>query len=614
MQSFVKYIDRLWTLCLALFFCRTVFIGYRYLFFLMLVPCAMYACYACVRRGVGRFDKKKLILPFLVIALYFVHFTTLSNVVKESVNIALILYFIAFPDFCLDGDKSVELFKWIVRLTIVAGVIAIIRFIFIYIGLQMYLPASLFEGGGFALVNDYNFYSLFFLLALVLTFWLFVIRKVRAVEYIVVFVISTINIVAPVSRRGYVLFALIVTAIFTLSIIKYHCDKKSLFVSISPIVLMFVCGVALAYPLLCKTSGSDMSIEYKYYKLHTLLFNDISFEEYEYKSEDGKYGSYPIRNDGNLFNNGDLCRGLDGWSYKPTPYDCITFNLVTYNDTNVIRIERGCSSGEWQLHYCGRPIVYHKNVTYDLSFLYRLLEGTGKCFNVGWWVYEGGGYAVDLPQNIVPIDGDWNKCEVSYKFCEDHLNPHCFLSSLVAGSTIEVKDISLTCNDTTGLPMYVDQLSDSVIHSFYVDSDTINYLAVTRLERWRYAWELWQTRYSVKQKIFGHGFDYLEWYGEKFYGNPKRYDFPHNPIISSFLYSGIIGGIVYILFLLMSLWHYWEKRHTLGMFFIMDLCCRFFCMFSGSSHFSFPLFAFLSFLPFVENGNASLCPTNNSLK
>ena len=32
----------------------------------------------------------------------------------------------------------------------------------------------------------------------------------------------------------------------------------------------------------------------------------------------------------------------------------------------------------------------------------------------------------------------------------------------------------------------------------------------------------------------------------------------------------------------------------------MCLRCMFFIMFSGSSHFSFPLFAFLSFLPFVE--------------
>ncbi|MBR5642754.1 MAG: hypothetical protein IKW77_01035 [Salinivirgaceae bacterium] len=51
---------------------------------------------------------------------------------------------------------------------------------------------------------------------------------------------------------------------------------------------------------------------------------------------------------------------------------------------------------------------------------------------------------------------------------------------------------------------------------------------------------------------------------------------------------------------------YWKRRLQLGIFFIMYLCCMFFCMFSGSSHFSFPLFAFLSFLPFVEAGRKTV--------
>ena len=294
-----------------------------------------------------------------------------------------------------------------------------------------------------------------------------------------------------------------------------------------------------------------------------------------------------------------MLHGLDWWGIIGPSDDCIKFNLICEKGNNAIEVSRERGGGYWQVHYAGRPIIYHKNVTYQLSFAYRIIKGRERPFCVGWWVNEGQGLRFNLPQKIEMVDSVWRCCTVEYKFKNDQFNPHCFLNSLEAGTTIEVKDIRLTCDDTTGLPRYVDQLSDSVIHKHY-SSDTINYFTAPRTERWRYALELWQTRYDTKQKIFGQGFKYLEWYGEKFYNNPNRHDFPHNPIISSFLYSGIIGGVVYIIFLIMSLWLYWKRRKELGIFFIMYLCCMFFSMFSGSSHFSFPLFAFLSFLPFVE--------------
>ena len=286
-----------------------------------------------------------------------------------------------------------------------------------------------------------------------------------------------------------------------------------------------------------------------------------------------------------------------------SPDDCLQFDLVTTESgDNAIRVERRCSWGYYQVLYVGRPMVYYKDVTYQLSFLYRIIEGEENPFFVGWWVDEGFGWQNDLPQKVEIVDSLWRKSVVKYKFKNDQFNPICFLNALKAGSIIEVKDIRLTCDDTTGLIVYVDQLPDSIIHKYY-SSDDINYFTAPRFDRWCYALELWQTKYNNCQKIFGHGFYYLEWYGQHFCGTTKYYDYPHNPIISSFLYSGIIGGIVYIIFLIMSLWLYWKKRKTMGIFFIMYLCCMFFSMFSGSSHFSFPLFAFLSFLPFVEYKN-----------
>ena len=591
-------------LCLALFFGRTIYIGYKYLFLLSLVPCVVYSAYFLLKKSITKPKYNKLLLPVLVIALFYAHFTPIRNVVKESSNLLIILYFVFFADLYYTGDKLKMFLKWILRLTMLAGLIAIVRFGLKLLGLYIPLSEKLFEGIGFTLVNDYNFYALFFIFSILLSVWFYVNREINVRNLFVINIISVINIAAAMSRRGYVLYVLLVFVLVLLAIFKYQQDKKLLIGSSTPIVFVVIGGL-LGWLSFNKIYNDDLSFDkkYKYYKLYTLFDVGVTFPEFDLKQKMKCLPKHDYMVGDNLFRNGDLKYGLEGWNYLPTPHDCIQFNLVAVeNGDSAIRITRGCSSGNWQVNYDGRPIIYHKDVTYNLSFSYRVIEGGKRPFNVGWWVNEGHGYRHNLPVKVTTIDSVWNRCEVSYKFVEDRLNPRSFLNSLKAGSSIEVMDICLFCDDTTGLPMYADQLPDSVIHSFFVDveGDTINYLTASRTDRWRYALELWRTKYDTRQKLFGQGFKYLEWYGEKFWNNSQRYDFPHNPIISSFLYSGIIGGVVYIIFLIMSLWLYWKKRQQLGIFFVMYLCCMFFCMFSGSSHFSFPLFAFLSFLPFVE--------------
>ena len=604
-----RIFEKIMPLCLALFFVRTVFIGYKYLFFATFVPCFLYSVYVLFKQGVARPKFKTLLLPILVIALFFVHFLPFSNVVKESANIALIVYFIVFSKLYYGDDKLGVFLKWIVRLTLFAGIIAIVRLILVQKGIRIPMEGFVFEGGRFPLVNDNNFYSMFFILATLISFGLVRNKRISVALFLVVNLISGINIALSMSRRGYVLFFLLLLLISVVAIVKHRGEIKLLLCSTLPLLLISIGCVGAVLYYGNKYDGLSLVAKDKYYKLYTICNSGITFEEFDFRQHMKCQPKNQFQIGDNLFSNGDLKQGLEGWGYTADWHDCLKINLVEDADgSNVIRVNRGCSSGEWQILYTGRPIFYHKDVTYDLSFVYRVLEGVGQRFDVGWGIYEGqNDYMFHLPQEITAIDSVWTRCDVSYKFKRDYLNPRCFLRSLKAGSTIEVKDISLTCDDTTGLPMYADQLSDSVIHSFftYLSGDTINYFTAPRTARWRYALELWQTRYTTQQKIFGQGFKYLEWYGEKFYNNPKRYDFPHNPIISSFLYSGIIGGIVYIIFLISSLWLYWKKRKTMGIFFIMYLCCMFFCMFSGSSHFSFPLFAFLSFMPFIEYKNNS---------
>ena len=171
-------------------------------------------------------------------------------------------------------------------------------------------------------------------------------------------------------------------------------------------------------------------------------------------------------------------------------------------------------------------------------------------------------------------------------------------------------DKDLKINSLSFVNVNFNWLKKILINDSYINNDTINLdqilatyenkeLSGSRLERWYFAWYLFKNEYRWYEKIFGGGFKYLEKFGEKFFPDEERLDYPHNPIISSFLYSGIIGGLFYIYFLILTFWYYWKYRKHHMVFFIMYLVTFFFAFFSGNSHFSIPIFAFLSFIPFM---------------
>ena len=122
-------------------------------------------------------------------------------------------------------------------------------------------------------------------------------------------------------------------------------------------------------------------------------------------------------------------------------------------------------------------------------------------------------------------------------------------------------------------------------------------LAGSRFARWYYAWFLFKYEYEWHEKLIGNGFDHLEKFGEKF--GEGKYDYPHNPFISAFLYSGIIGGLTYIWFMILAFYYYikYYKYHLY--FLICFLVVFFFSFVSANTHFSIPIYTFLSLIPFL---------------
>ncbi|MGE4287709.1 MAG: hypothetical protein AB7E36_03395 [Salinivirgaceae bacterium] len=120
----------------------------------------------------------------------------------------------------------------------------------------------------------------------------------------------------------------------------------------------------------------------------------------------------------------------------------------------------------------------------------------------------------------------------------------------------------------------------------------------TRFLRYRIAYIMFKD-YSPIQKLIGNGMNYCSVYGKIFYDRSKLSDYPHNPIISAFLYSGIIGGVLYLWFLVRVFMGYYKRREEFGIVSLMFLISFVFAFFSGNSHFSIPVFAILSFFPYL---------------
>lgn len=163
-------------------------------------------------------------------------------------------------------------------------------------------------------------------------------------------------------------------------------------------------------------------------------------------------------------------------------------------------------------------------------------------------------------------------------------------------------------NEKSALKIRTKYLKDSLqnYYGYSIEMDD-SILLSSRLERWKFAYSYFLTL-SAGEKVFGDRLKYLDVYPVIYCernGVVKEYDYPHNPIISSFLYSGIVGGICYLIALFIILYKFIKYRKDLLVMLAAYTIAFIFAFFSGNSHFSIPLFAIISLFPFLQMDNKS---------
>ena len=132
---------------------------------------------------------------------------------------------------------------------------------------------------------------------------------------------------------------------------------------------------------------------------------------------------------------------------------------------------------------------------------------------------------------LMLLENGWFQVFAKYKFKENYSDILFPIRYQLNNSKFYITDLKLVNLDdasNTTLPG-----ANSINTHWTGDNKTLDYFFNDRKDRYLYSLELWKKEFKWYNKLIGHGFDYLKWYGEKYLKTPDSYDWPHNPFISS---------------------------------------------------------------------------------
>jgi SAM-dependent methyltransferase len=179
-----------------------------------------------------------------------------------------------------------------------------------------------------------------------------------------------------------------------------------------------------------------------------------------------------------------------------------------------------------------------------------------------------------------------------------------FQDEIISGAfnpVLFLKALSVQDKDPVRKWAYQFVSEDTTYHGYKsnISVDTIkNAFFDMRFIRWQFALQIFTKEFSWSQKVFGGGFNFLNWYGYYFLKDKTKTDYPHNPFLHVLLYSGILGLIIYSFFLYKVFYYYIKYRKEYTLLFIFFLITFYFAFFSAGNPFDPPIMGFFSILPF----------------
>lgn len=603
------------------------------------------------------FIKKYIQFNFQILFLsFFLFFAFMISTHNSFFNFKEILYSIVILVlsfglffFIKNKDQFIEFMKYFcIQIIIAASLVSIFGLINIYLKLKGY-DFQFVNYIGSSLTSDNNFYALFSFIGIIsILFGLIYFSNNRTFNHNFTFsfllLILSINIFFSYSRRGIILLMAITLISIIILIVRYQ-TKDKLYRVLFLYILSFLSFILLFILFIFMPTQ---------FKRNILSKSKITAKSYQDFSASllNKYSSIFSDQDYNYF------RKIV-WNEEPDPRNpdpgwnstkcTLVFPLVGENVEIVpensigYKMDSTANAATWANNaYSFTDISeFFREDTIDLKS--KLLIASVYCFvsqdfDGGYARISAEGEAVGeiFKEYDLNNKGIWQKLQIKFKTTGGippvylfwskngvknfkRLNGYVifafpdytsnstkrmvelstFRKTKVNRSIIEFSffPIEMVSKIFSGIefPSSQDSISQYQNNKFLRELENNNFSG-PRTSRWYYSWMLFN-EYPIQKKIFGGGFDYHEKFGAKF--GETKYDYPHNPFLSAFLYSGIIGGLTYIWYMFLVFYYYIKYYRYHIYFFICFLVTFYFSFFSANTHFSVPIYAILSIIPFL---------------
>lgn len=150
----------------------------------------------------------------------------------------------------------------------------------------------------------------------------------------------------------------------------------------------------------------------------------------------------------NMLQNGDFAEGLKNWEIGVPPTDTsVTLNVIDTPYGKGVQLSRTASdNGYWPLRYLGST-SYIAGHTYTWQFKYKVVQGIGVPFQVGWWLDDTGTgtHLVNVPVVSTPLANGWYLGTASHTFVrtQNNFTDALGVNSVLSHSILQFADITL---------------------------------------------------------------------------------------------------------------------------------------------------------------------------
>lgn len=569
-----------------------------------------------IRKELGVYISKSLKTSFIFLILLLIIFflSSFGYIFKydyfifKQLTFAIISLILGLTLFNEDDFNSIINFSFLrVFSFIIIGIsiFGLIKFALLFFDINFYMLQNE-KVNGTLFQSDQNIYCLYLIIAFLILVKdnLLISSKKRCFMNNIGMIILMLSIFTTTSRRGVFLFVLINVLLFFYSV--YHLSRLKQNLSYFAFILVFMSFLILLFGVSGEIrssfiKGNDMHrkktiITQSLIKYMHFVVEDINYQDFFTFLWRGKYNpDNPESGWGNRYHY-TISTNIAGDNFNIN-------NEAIYGYKLDSSTEAGCWNGNSYSYTVLPKVFLKKNDTLDFS-----------AYGYASRDFNGDNFFIKIERNkdtalsdIYDLNnkGNWQKFALTISGVQDTVTPVLYFvkegvdnfSNLKGNVIFAIPEIKL--NKIFIEHYYTSSLKKDIsFKSLFLPEKSKLYSS--RYLRFNYAVELWDEEYTFFNKLFGKGFFYLEKYGENFFNNPQKYDYPHNPIVSAYLYSGLLGGFFYLVFLITVFYKYWIKKKFLRDYLIMYLVCFYFLMFSGNSHFSVPLFIFLSLIPLIE--------------